>query len=220
MNAREQAQRAARHLAQKLATVGIVALAQIYGLITKTRPRTLRRLAGSPDAQAAREAAEQQLRAVIHAYGALPSLTLRLVAIEDMCSGGGGWTLATDSTYKVSCTLYATAYYTTGRDMNIVLDNILTAGDPPCSLIAFNHSAQPRTTRKSHWLCGIGQTLTWDIPAEQVVDEVRPCTRKSDPPTYRCLREGDHPTVAAMRSTFGTVLKVDLSPVTYFRVDR
>lgn len=215
-----KATRAGRQLARQCAALALVVLARIYDLLTKTRPRTVRRLAGSQEAGAARGRAEQRLRDIIHAYDALPALTLRLVAIEDACSGGGGWTLATDTTSKISCTLHTTAYYTANQHMGRVLDDILTAGEAPHSLIAFSHSTQPYAMAESHWLFGVGQTLTWDTPAGRTVSEARPCTRESDPPTYRCLREGDRMSVAALRSTYGSVLQLELNPVNYFRIDR
>jgi hypothetical protein len=208
-------------LARLCASLAIVVLGQTYNFFTNVRPRTVRRLAGSQEAQATREKAEQRLRDIIHAYGALPSLTLRMVAIEDACSGGGGgWALAADNTSKISCTLYATAYYTANQDMGTALDDILTASEAHPSLIAFSRSTQPYATAESHLLFEIGQTLTWDTPGGRTVGEARPCARESDPPTYRCLREGEHMTVAALRSTYGSVLQLELNPAGYFRTAR
>jgi hypothetical protein len=214
------AHRAARYLAHKTATAGIIVLAKTYDLLTKTRPRTVRRLAGSREAQAARERAEQHLRDIVRAYDALPTLTLGLLTIEDTCSGGGGWTLASDNNSRLSCTLYATAYYTASQDAGTVLDDVLTAGEAPHSLIAFSHSAQPYISSETQWLFGTGQTLSWDTPAGRLVGEARPCRRESDPPIYRCLREGDHNTVDALRSTAGSVFRLELSPVVYYRISR
>jgi hypothetical protein len=181
--------------------------------------RTVRRLAGRLDVQTARERAEQHLRDMIHAYGELSSLTLQLVAIEDVCSGGGGWTFGS-SRAKVSCTLYVAAYYTTNQDIDQVLDAILSAGDVNPSLVAFSHTTQPHALADAHRLFGVGQILTWDTPSGQTVGEVLPCERASDPPTYRCLREGDHRTVKAVRSSGGSIFKLELNPLTYYRVGR
>lgn len=72
----------------------------------------------------------------------------------------------------------------------------------------------------SHWLFGIGQTLTWDTP-DSPVEEAAPCTRECDPPVYRCLREVEgYTTVAANRNAHGRVLQLRLNPVQCYRVDR
>ncbi|MFF1832673.1 hypothetical protein ACFVXE_00420 [Streptomyces sp. NPDC058231] len=193
MSPRRWARQAALRVGRALATTGIVLLAHGYDLVMKPSPRTVRRLAGSRAARTAREAAERQVRDVVRTYAALPFLELRLLALEDTCSGGGGWGFDTGEQHRISCTLRAAAYYTVSPDVGTALEDLPFV---------------------------IGRTLTWDTPDGTAVDEVRTCTRKNDPPVHRCLREGELLTVNELRSTYGPVLRLTLHPVTYFRKGR
>ncbi|MEH0547475.1 hypothetical protein QA802_31640 [Streptomyces sp. B21-105] len=208
-------------MARISATAGVVVLGNAYDYVNRTRPRTVRRFAGRRQAQQAREAAEQRLRSIVRAYDAVPSLTFRLLTLEDVCTGGGGWTFTADNEYKVSCTLYVTAYYSAQGDVGDVLDEILNAGDQPGSPIPFRHTTTPlKGAREAGQLVAGGQTLSWDSP-HCAIEEPRPCTRQqSDPPVYRCLREPEGMTVATIRQTDDTVLQLGLNPVQYFRISR
>ncbi|MGW2050924.1 hypothetical protein ACWCPF_38035 [Streptomyces sp. NPDC001858] len=141
--------------------------------------------------------------------------------MEDVCTGGGGWTFTADNEYKVSCTLYVTAYYSTQGDVGDVLDEILAAGDQPGSLIPFSRTTAPlHGAQETGQLVAVGQTLLWDTP-QRAVEEPRPCMRQqSDPPVYRCLREPERMTAATIRQTHGTVLQLGLNPVEYFRIGK
>ncbi|MFG3136002.1 hypothetical protein ACGFZA_07245 [Streptomyces sp. NPDC048211] len=201
------------------AHVGLVTLVTLYDFVKRVRPRKVRELAGSREAEVLRTASEGELRAIALAYGALPSLTLRMLTVEDVCSGGGGWTFASGEDFAVACTLRVRAYYSTTEDMDAVLEDILTEGDTPGSRIVFSHDNEPLVTPDSGRLYGRGQTVAWDLPACPV-EEVAARTRACDPPLYRCLCEGDHATVADIRNAHGRVVRLGLHAVRYFRVDR
>ncbi|MFI5800860.1 hypothetical protein [Streptomyces sp. NPDC051677] len=221
MSWRTRTKQAMERVARISATTGVVVLGNAYNFVSRTRPRTVRRLAGRCQAKQARETAEQLLRGITRAYDAVPSLTFRLLTAEDVSTGGGGWTFTADNEYKVSCTLYVTAYYSTQSDVGDVLDEILTAGDRPGSPIPFSHTTTPlHGAREVGQWVAVGQTLSWDT-SQRGVEEPRPCMRQqSDPPVYRCMREPEDMTVATIRQIHGTVLQLMLNPVEYFRIDK
>ncbi|MET7892055.1 hypothetical protein [Streptomyces mirabilis] len=202
------------------AAAGLIVLGNAYDYVSRTHPRTVRRLAGRHQSQQAREAAEQRLRSIVQAYDAVSSLTLRLLTVEDVCAGGGGWAFTTEYEYKMSCTLYVTSYYSVQGDVGDVLDEILAASDRPGSPISCSRTTLLPDAREGGQLLSVGQTLLWDTP-RCAVEEPRPCMRQqNDPPVYRCLREPADLTMAAIRQTYGTVLRLDLNPVEYFRVGK
>ncbi|WP_189135912.1 hypothetical protein [Wenjunlia tyrosinilytica] len=208
-------------MAHIFATTGVVVVGNAYDYFSRTRPRTVRRRAGSRPAQQARDRAEQELRGIARAYDACPSLTLRLLTLEDVCTGGGGWTFTSDNDYKVSCTLYFTAYYSTQSEVGDALQEILTAGARPGSPIPFSPAITSlHGARETGQLLAAGQTLSWET-SRHAVEEPRPCMRQqSDPPVYRCLHEPEDLTVAAIREAYGTVLQLNLNPVGYFRIGK
>jgi hypothetical protein len=210
-----------RRVARVSVTAGVVVVGNTYDYVSRTRPRTVRRLAGSRQTQQARETAEQRLRSIAHAYDAIPSLTLRLLTVEDVCTGGGGWTFTSDNDYKLSCTLYVAAYYSTQGDVGDVLAEILIAGDRRGSVIPFSPTATPlHSAREAGQLLAADQTLSWDT-SQHAVEEPRPCMRQQNhPPVYRCLHEPEDMTVTAIRQTYGTVLQLDLNPVEYIRIGK
>jgi hypothetical protein len=203
------------------ATAGVVVLGNTYDYLSRTRPRTVRRLAGKRQAQQARETAEHRLRVIARAYDACPSLTLRLLTVEDVCTGGGGWTFTTGNEYKISCTLYFTAYYSAQGDVGDVLHEILTAGDRPGSPIPFSLTTTPlHGAPETGQLLAVGQTLSWDTPRSEVEELRPPMRQQSIWPVYRCLREPQDLSVAAIRQTYGRVLQLTLNPVVYFRIGK
>jgi len=208
-------------MARGFVAAGLVVLGNVYDQLSRTRPGTVRRLAGGRQAEQARAETEQRLRNIVLAYeAATTSLTLRLLSVEDVCSGGGGWTFTAEGAYKVSCTLYVTAYYSVRGDMGAALSEILAAGDRPGSPMPFGGTALPPDPRETGQLLAAGQSLAWDTP-RRAVEELRPCLRRrNEPPVYRCLREPAELTVSAVRQTYGTVLQLGLNPVVYFRVGR
>ncbi|MEU5243629.1 hypothetical protein AB0G81_05835 [Streptomyces asoensis] len=203
------------------ASAGVVVLGNTYDFFSRTRPRTVRRLAGRGQAKRARETAEKLLRDIIHAYDSVPSLTFRLLVVEDVATGGGGWTFTAENEYKVSCTLYAAAYYSTQVCVDDVLDQILNVGDRPGSLVPFNHTTTSLrgVVEAGQWVAA-GQTLSWDT-SQRGVEEPRPCIKRlSDPPIYRCVHEPEGVTVAAIRQETGTVLQITLNPLEYCRIGK
>ncbi|MGD3107395.1 hypothetical protein [Streptomyces sp. YGL11-2] len=208
-----------------------------------TSPKEVRRLAGSTQAEESRKKAEQRLRAIADAYDKKTPLTLALVTVGDICTGGTAkeWLYQNGADqYKIRCAMHLTAYY--GADphhIGDVLDGIFTAGDhhsangAPKDAIPFNHDdyrTRLVTYYRSHGPNPTGpnlpelaqvsnpsQTLSWDTvrsSQRKLVQEPDPCM-KSDPPVTRCLREPMQKTVADIRKQYGMVFKLEL-PVTYY----
>lgn len=76
--------------------------------------KEVRALAGSPEAVAAREEAERNLRNIVETYAEHTPLALGLVVVHDECIGGRArrW-LDPDGEepYKIRCSMRVTAYY-------------------------------------------------------------------------------------------------------------
>ncbi|MFF2808803.1 hypothetical protein ACFVT2_16810 [Streptomyces sp. NPDC058000] len=213
-----------------------------------TTPKEVRDLAGSPQAEEARKKTEKRLRSIVDAYDKKTPLTLALVTLEDVCSGGTAKQLFFpngDDQYKVRCSLRLTAYYGAHpHHIGDVLDAIFTAGDhsatngSPGETIPFNHDfyrkrlvgyyqghgpnpSGPNATEPSQILSS-SQSLSWDAIREaqrRLVQEPNPCL-KADPPTIRCLREPAHRAVADVRKQHGMVFKLELPVTDYFEVSK
>lgn len=213
-----------------------------------TSPKEVRRLAGSGQAEEAREEAEKRLQAIADAYDKKTPLTLALVTVSDVCKGGAAkeWFFRTgDDQYKIRCSLRFTAYY--GADphrIGDVLDAIFTAGDhystggAPERAIPFNHDFYRRnlvTYYRGHGPNPAGsnatepsqvfshpQTLSWDTvrsSKRQLVPEHDPCM-ESDPPVSRCLHRPAQTTVADIRKQYGLVFKLELWADGYCKVSK
>ncbi|MGW3172640.1 hypothetical protein [Streptomyces sp. NPDC001153] len=201
-----------------------------------TSPKTVRKLAGSSEAVRARQAEEKHLRDVVRAYAEQNPLTLGLVDVRDECFGGTArqWIDSNgDDQYKIKCSLSVTAYYGADRKHFVsVLDGILAAGDRPGSGVPFNHSSDGQIIHyyrqhggqeqepEAPQLSSASHTLSWDPVRDRnrsylMVTEPDKC-RASDPPVARCLREPESGTVAAIRSQYGMVFKLDLGHSDYF----
>ncbi|MFC7863916.1 hypothetical protein ACOZGD_32280 [Streptomyces murinus] len=198
--------------------------------------KTVRKLAGSPEAVDARQESEAGLRDVVQAYAEHTPLKLGLVVVRDNCWGGTakGWLETRDSDlYKISCGLNVTAYF--GADpKNIVpvLDGVLTAGDRNVPGIEFNHAAdgalidyyrKPYDKRNPEVPSrdAVSQSLKWDPVRDRqwkpnfISEPTGPC--ENAPPVKRCLREPSSATVAAIRKQYGMVFQLDLG-ATYFKL--
>ncbi|MER6032185.1 hypothetical protein [Streptomyces sp. NPDC001851] len=198
--------------------------------------KTVRKLAGSPEAVNARQKSEARLREVVQAYVENTPLKLGLVVVSDSCWGGTarGWLETRDSDlYKISCGLNVTAYF--GADPKhivSVLDGILTAGDRNVSGIEFNHAAygalidyyrkpydkhNPEVPSRD----AVTQSLKWDPVRDRqwkpdfISEPTGPC--ENDPPVKRCLREPSSATVAAIRKQYGMVFQLNLGE-NYFKI--
>ncbi|MGW2745031.1 hypothetical protein [Streptomyces sp. NPDC001450] len=172
----------------------------------------------------------------MRAYAERTPLTLGLVVVRDECFGGTArqWIDSNGhDQYKIKCSLSVTAYYGADRKHFVsALDGILTAGDRTGSGIPFNHSSDGQTIHyyrqrerqeaEVPQLSSASHTLSWDPVRDRnrsylMVTEPDKC-RASDPPVIRCLREPESGTVAAIRSRYGTVFRLDLGRSDYFTV--
>ncbi|WP_432159197.1 hypothetical protein [Streptomyces sp. bgisy153] len=205
--------------------------------------KTVRNLAGSPDAARARQQAEEQIRYNIAYWESHTPLTLGLIALEDACGGGKEteWFFPTgDDQYKIRCTVYAAAYF--GADPTNVadtIDGILAAGDLESSPVPFGHDfiyarsvvdyyrgkigdpQGPGTGEPSQLFSAGTVRLEWDQVRQsgtrKLIAEPRPCS-PSDPPLRRCLREPATTSVADLRRQHGMVFKLTFSATNYFVV--
>ncbi|MFF4486813.1 hypothetical protein ACFY0F_09995 [Streptomyces sp. NPDC001544] len=206
------------------------------------------RLASSPAAVQARQQARRTLLQTIGSYDRRTSLTLALTVVQDTCSPGRAreWIESDgDDSYKVNCTMRATAYYGADRKhVGDVLDSILAAGDEPGTGIPFSHDyyrdhlvayyrgkgpnplagSQPKgqtVTEPAPEISDTSQRLAWDpahpTRADHPVPEPPPCPA-GKPPLSRCTREPAHRTVADIRKQYGMVFTVDLSDPEYYEV--
>lgn len=139
----QQRSRIRRVLFIPLSVVLVLALAACG---RATSEKTVRRLAGNPEAVKARQEAESASRDTIAVWDTDTPLRLGLVVLEDACAGGQAkeWFFQTgDDRYKIRCTMYVTAYF--GADPRRVadtIDGVLTAGDRTGSPIPFGHDFQ------------------------------------------------------------------------------
>ncbi|MGW6144789.1 hypothetical protein [Streptomyces sp. NPDC055140] len=236
----QQRSRIRRALALPLSVILVLVLAACG---SATSEKTVRRLAGSPEAVKARQEAESASRDTIAAWDAKTPLTLGLVVLEDSCAGGQAkeWFFQTgDDRYKIRCTMYVTAYF--GADPRRVadtIDGVLTAGDRTGSPIPFGHDFQYARTVVDYYRGktsdpqgpGTGEpkelfsagtiTLNWDQvhtrDTRELIEEPRPCT-PHHPPMRRCLHEPTSTSVADLRREYGMVFQLTFPTRNYFIV--
>ncbi|MFD4341202.1 hypothetical protein ACFWPP_28970 [Streptomyces anulatus] len=208
-----------------------------------TSEKTVRKLAGSPEAVKARKEAEAAGRGTIGAWEAETPLTLGLVILEDVCIGGRDkeWFFQTgDDKYKIRCMLSISAYF--GADPRTVadtIDGVLSAGDQTDSPIAFNHDFLYARTVVDYYRGKNGApvghnaveptrlskagtiTLNWDqVRGEnrrELIDEPRSCA-PHDPPIKRCLKEPGSTTVKDLRNKYGMVFKITIPIKNYYTI--
>lgn len=208
-----------------------------------TSEKTVRKLAGSPEAVKARQEAESAGRNIIAAWEAETPLTLGLVVLEDLCIGGrdAEWFFQTgDDKYKMRCTMSISAYF--GADPRTAadaIDGVLSAGDRTGSLIPFNHDSLYARTVVDYYrgkksvsleknmaepteLFNAGTiTLNWDqVRGEnkrELIDEPRPCA-PHDPPLRRCLKEGESTSVRDLRRKYGMVFRITIPVKNYLTI--
>ncbi|MGW1295282.1 hypothetical protein [Streptomyces sp. NPDC002533] len=208
-----------------------------------TSEKTVRRLAGSPDALKARQEAESAGRNIIAAWDAETPLTLGLVVLEDVCVGGSApeWLFPTGADkYKIKCTMSVAAYFGADpRRMADTIDGVLSAGDRTGPPIPFDHDFHyactvvdyyrgktdnpegPGTWEPMQLSHGTTLTLSWDQVSSghtgQLIEEPRPCG-SHEPPVQRCLREPASTSVADLRREYGMVFKITMPVKNYFTV--
>ncbi|MFH9867601.1 hypothetical protein ACH4NT_16170 [Streptomyces lydicus] len=239
---------AANRLFRILSVLLIFALTACSSQSRATSPKEVRRLGGSAQAEESRRKADKRLRSIAEAYDKKTPLTLALVTLDDICSGGQAkqWFFQDGKDqYKIRCALRVTAYYGANPDrIGDVLDAVFTAGDNNSShgatgaTIPFNHDAYRR--RLVGYYRGHGpnpsgpgaeepaqvftpsQTLAWDTvrsSKKRLVQELTPCM-KSDPPVTRCLHEPAQKTVADIRRQYGMAFRLELSISDYYEVSK
>ncbi|MFH8403139.1 hypothetical protein ACH4E9_37880 [Streptomyces anulatus] len=208
-----------------------------------TSERTVRKLAGSPEALKARQEAELASRDVIAVWDAETPLTLGLVVLEDVCVGGSApeWLFPTGADkYKIKCTMSVAAYFGADpRRMADTIDGVLSAGDRTGPPIPFNHEFHyartvvdyyrgktgdprgPGTGEPMQLSRGMILTLSWDQVRSghtgRLIEEPRPCS-PHEPPVRRCLREPASTSVADLRREYGMVFKITMPVKNYFTV--
>ncbi|MEI5034385.1 hypothetical protein RB201_21735 [Streptomyces sp. S1A(2023)] len=208
-----------------------------------TSEKTVRKLAGSPEALKAQQEVELASREVIAVWDAETPLTLGLVVLEDVCVGGSAKELffATGSDrYRIKCTMSVTAYFGADpRRMADTINGVLSAGDRTGPPIPFNHefhyartvvdyyrgktgnSEGPGTWEPMQLFRGMTLTLSWDQVRSghtgRLIEEPRPCS-PHDPPVRRCLREPASTSVADLRREYGMVFKITMPVTNYFTV--
>ncbi|CAM5642479.1 hypothetical protein AB0N42_33515 [Streptomyces pseudogriseolus] len=217
------------------ATLMVLAASACSSEYRATSPKEVRALAGSPEAVAAREEAERNLRNIVETYAEHTPLALGLVVVHDECIGGRArrW-LDPDGEepYKIRCSMRVTAYYGAAPERIVsVLDGILAVGDRTGSGIAFTHHVdgplvdQYRDGRdqepEAPELSAPGQTLSWDPVRDDrpylVFEEPQECPA-GDLPLTRCVRDPESGTVAAVRKRHGMVFRLALTAPDYYRV--
>ncbi|MET9587542.1 hypothetical protein ABZY10_31505 [Streptomyces sp. NPDC006539] len=223
--------------------LGVVLVLALAACGRATSEKTVRRLAGNPEAVKTRQEAESASRDTIAVWDTDTPLTLGLVVLEDACAGGQAkeWFFQTgDDRYKIRCTMYVTAYF--GADPRRVadtVDGVLTAGDRTGSPIPFGHDFQYARTVVDYYRGKAGDpqgpgtgepkelfsagtiTLNWDQvharDTRELIEEPRPCT-PHDPPVRRCLHEPTSTSVADLRREYGMVFKLTFPTKDYFTV--
>ncbi|MGN2363969.1 hypothetical protein [Streptomyces luridiscabiei] len=209
-----------------------------------TSEKTVRKLAGSPEALKARQEVELASRDVIAVWDAETPLTLGLVVLEDVCVGGSAPEVffpAGSDNYKIKCTMSVAAYFGADpRRMADTIDGVLSAGDRTGPPIPFDHDLHYARTVVDYYRgktgdppqgTGTGEpielfsagtiTLSWDQVRSgdtgDVVEEPRSCS-PHDPPVRRCLREPASTSVADLRREYGMVFKITMPVTDYFTV--
>ncbi|MFF1268895.1 hypothetical protein ACFVZE_23995 [Streptomyces anulatus] len=210
-----------------------------------TSEKTVRKLAGSPEALKARQEAELASRDIIAAWDAETPLTLGLVVLEDVCVGGSATELflpTGSDRYKIKCMMSVAAYF--GADPRRIadtIDGVLSAGDRTGPPIPFDHDFHyaravvdyyrgkagdpqgPGTGEPARLSGGTILTLSWDQVRSgntgQLIEEPRPCS-PHEPPVRRCLNKPASTSVADLRREYGMVFKITMPVKNYFTVGK
>ncbi|MEU6085608.1 hypothetical protein ABZ865_02180 [Streptomyces sp. NPDC047085] len=231
-----------------VAAVALIAVSACSSGATSDKEAS--KLASSQAAVRARQQAQQALLRTIRSYDQRTSLTLTLTVVRDMCLPGRSrqWIDSNgDDSYKVNCTMRATAYYGADRKhVGDVLDSIFTAGDQHGTGITLGHTyygdhlvayyrgkgpnplagSQPKgqeVPEPTPELFDASQTLAWDpvhpTRADHPVAEPDPCPA-GRPPLIRCTREPAHRTVAETRRQYSMLFELDLTAPEYYKVTK
>lgn len=240
-SARQQQGFRIRHVIGVPLTIVVVLVVAACGRAPSEK--TVHRLADSPEATKARQQAELASRDVIAAWDADTPLSLGLVVLQDVCTGGKAkeWFFSNgDDRYKIRCEMYVTAYF--GADPRSVadtLDGVLTAGDRADSPIPFNHDFHyarmvvdyyrgntgdpqgPGTGEPTHLSNAGSVTFSWDQvrsgDTRELIEEPS-LVAYHDPPMKRLLLEPASTSVADLRREHGMVFKITMAVNNYFTV--
>lgn len=196
-----------------LATFAVVA--RVWTLLGSTSLRRAHRLADSVTARQARQTAEARLRTIAHAYVESTPLVLRLLVVDDHCTRGmAGWDLITPvrPSYRVSCSMRLTAYYSSPLASAETITRILDAGGQALSAIPFTHDTA-RGGRQGELTCA-GHSLTWDQPGSPVPEPEQPSN------AHQIICEPPAASVGDIRRRHGTVFMLSLLPEDYYRIPR
>lgn len=197
--------------------IAALATVSVWSTCVSTSRRKARRLAGSREAEQARHGAETRLRAIATAYDEETPLTLRLLVLEDHYVPGTPtreWLAPSKPSFKVSCWMRLTAYYSTDTTVAEAIDSILIAGERPLARIPFTHNNTSTPLLTAAEMSHAGHTLIWDILGRPVNEPERP------PFAYRYVREPASSTVGEIRQRYGTVLALTLPREDYYRMSR
>jgi hypothetical protein len=196
-----------------LATFAIVA--RVWTLLGSTSRRRAQRLADSVTARQARQTAEARLRTIARVYAESTPLVLRLLVVDDRCTRGlSGWDLFTPvrSSYRVSCSMRLTAYYSSPLSSAETITRICDAGEPALSAIPFTHDTACEG-RQGELACA-GHSLTWDQPGSPVPEPEPPSNAQ------QVICEPPAASVSDIRRRHGTVFMLSLPPEDYYRIPR
>ncbi|MCX4486611.1 hypothetical protein OG890_22180 [Streptomyces anulatus] len=208
-----------------------------------TSERTVRKLAGSPEALKARQEAELASRDVIAVWAAETPLRLGLVLLEDVCVGGSATELflpTGSDRYKIKYMMSVAAYFGADpRRMADTIDGVLSAGDRTGLRVPFNHEFHyartvveyyrgktgdpqgPGTGEPTRLSRGTILTFSWDQVRSgntgQLIEEPGPCS-PHEPPVRRCLNEPASTSVADLRREHGMVFRITMPVRNYFTV--
>ena len=193
----------------------LAVIARVWTLFGSTSRRGAHRLADSVTARQARQAAEARLRATAHVYAESTPLVLRLLVVDDRCTRGmASWDLfrPVRPSYRVSCSMRLTAYYSSPLSLAETLTRICDAGEQALSAIPFTHDTA-REGRQGE-LSGAGHSLTWDQPGSPVPEPEQPSN------AHQMICEPPEASVGDIRSRDGTVFMLNLPPEDYYRIPR
>lgn len=196
-----------------LATFAVVA--RVWTLLGSTSRRRAHRLADSVTARQARQTAEARLRAIAHAYAESTPLVLHLLVVDDHCTRGtASWDLFTPvrPSYRVSCSMRLTAYYSSPLSSAETITRILDAGDQAVSAIPFTHDTAGEG-RQGELSCA-GHSLTWDQPGSPVPEPEQQAN------AHQFICEPTEASVGDIRRRDGMVFMLSLPPEDYYRIPR
>lgn len=190
-----------------------VAAAAVWSAWVSTSRRKARQLAGSQEADKARQKAEARLRSIARTYDETTPLTLRLLVIEDHYLPGTPsweWLSPSKPAFKVSCWMRVTAYHSSPLPPAETIGRILDVGEQPLSPIPLTRANTPPPSANE--IVHAGHILTWDHPSQPVTEPERLTG------VYRYVREPASPSVGEIRRQHGTVFALTLPPDYYYRM--